>query len=132
MRRRRAKRSKGFKLGGKGGLALGGGTIALLGLGAYFLLKGGGAGAGTSEAVIGGQKVQIKLSPKLKPAAVKSGETVTAKSLRLIQSRRPGMNYVPTQGQPGSGGEVALQVPSNGTFTRNLVLENGVYFAEIA
>jgi hypothetical protein len=48
----------------------------------------------------------------------------------VIAARRPGLDYVPAQGS--AGGTLTFTPTTGGTFTRNVVSENGVISAEIA
>jgi hypothetical protein len=66
----------------------------------------------------------------MKPAPVGANEMVSGTTYRLIAERRPGMEY--TSLRAGTLGErIAFSSPVNGIFTRNLVLEGGVLWAEI-
>jgi len=73
--------------------------------------------------------VLVALSEWLRPASVTKGESVTAQSYRVIDARRPGMEYAKVDGQAGS--PIVFKVPVTGDFTRNLVQETGGLFAEI-
>jgi hypothetical protein len=87
----------------------------------YLILKNRGAAGGA-----GG----VSINPKLKPAAIEPNELVTAGSYRVIQSKRPGMQYVTVEGNyPGI---LSFRSPPGGKFTRNTVMEGGQLLAEIA
>jgi hypothetical protein len=87
-----------------------------------YLKIGSGAGSGTGAGP--------KLSPKLAPAEIAPSESVTASSYRVLQSRRANLSYVQAQGDPG--GLIAFASPAGGRFTRNIVVEGGQVWAEIA
>jgi len=70
------------------------------------------------------------VSSYFSPAAVSADQQVTASSYRVIAARRPGLDYVPAQGS--AGGTLTFTPTTGGTFTRNVVSENGVISAEIA
>jgi hypothetical protein len=54
---------------------------------------------------------------------------VTAGTYRIIGARRAGMAYVPASGAAGSA--LSFASPTSGTFTRNVLQENGMLLAEI-
>lgn len=93
--------------------------------GFVYLSKKGYLQAGT-----GGVGLGPKLSPKLSPAEIAPSESVTAGSYRVLQSRRPNLSYVQAQGDVG--GLLAFASPSGGRFTRNVIVEGGQVWAEIA
>lgn len=66
----------------------------------------------------------------LKEAKIGANEPVTAASYRVIAARRGGMNY--TEASGSVGGELSFSSPTAGTFTRNVIEENGVLLVEIA
>jgi len=66
----------------------------------------------------------------LQPAQIGPSEPVTASSYRVLQSRRPNLKY--TQAEGSQGGLISFSAPSGGRFTRNIVVEAGQVWAEIA
>jgi hypothetical protein len=63
-------------------------------------------------------------------SAVYEGETVSADSYRRIAAQRDGMRYVPCDGP--LGGRITFTVPSTGVFTRNVIVKDGIVWAEIS
>jgi hypothetical protein len=75
-----------------------------------------------------GSNIQVVTS--FKPAAIGVKELVSADKYRLIESRRPGMTYVPvTSGD--LGGKLEFASPSSGKFTWNVIKEGSTLYAEI-
>ena len=92
--------------------------LALVGVGVvWFLTKPKTGLGGVVEGVIDA-------------APVYEGETVSADSYRRIAEPRPGMVYVPCSGILGE--RLTFSVVSAGVFTRNVIVSNGVVYAEMA
>ena len=96
--------------------------LGLLLLGGLYLLRkndfGGMSGTGSPQT-----------ETAMSPIAVYMGETVSADSYRRISGRRGEMDYIHAGGN--LGGRITFSVPRNAVFTRNVILENGLLFAEL-
>lgn len=102
-------------------LLVGGGALAV-----YSLVKGKGAPVAAAAAATRSGAVPGKLPL----AAVNANEPVTAGTYRVITARRPGLTYVQAAGSIGAA--ISFSSPKQGMFTRNVLQENGVLFAEVA
>lgn len=112
-------RKKWFGLGGVGIVAAGAAALLLLGKRKY-------------KAIIGGQNVTVLAADKMKYNRIPAGQPIAFESYRVIAARRPNMNYVKiVEGQ--IGGKLTSEPPAQGgTFTRNVISEGGVLYAEFA
>ena len=121
----------GLLEGKKGAIAI---ALAVGAIGAYlyFTRKTGAAAAGAGvKASAGAAKAKPAAASTASkpPAPVGKGEKVSASTYVKITKRKTGMTYAKATGT--LGGLLTFTSPIKGLFTRNVLVEKGVAYAEI-